>query len=112
MKLKETWVEVPVGVGTSGWWTVKPRYYEVSSFGRIRNRLTKKILGEGNLRKLVTVKRSRYGRFNILKSHLIYGAFNNTTTHGEKIYHLDGDEHNNAIWNLATYSDLKRMRLA
>lgn len=112
MKLKEIWVEVPAGVGTSKWWTVKPGYYEVSSFGRIRNKKTKRILGEGYRSKLVTIKGSRYGRFNMLKSHLVYGGFKHTATFGEKIYHLDGDEHNNAIWNLATYADLKKMRLA
>ena len=111
MKLKENWVEVPAGVGTSKRWTVKPGYYEVSSFGRIRNKKTKKLLGEGNYRTLITVKGDPYERLNILKSHLVYGSFKHCSTFGEKIYHLDGDEHNNAIWNLATYADLKEMRL-
>ena len=111
MKLKETWVEVPAGVGTSRWYTVRPGYYEVSSFGRIRNKKTKQLLG--GWQKMMTVKGIRKcDRFNMLKAHLIYGAFHHCNTWGEKIYHIDGNECNNAIWNLTTYEDLKRMKLA
>ena len=110
MKLKETWVEVPAGVGTSRFYTVRPGYYEVSSFGRVRNKKTKQLLG--CWRQMMTVKGVRKcDRFNMLKAHLIYGAFHHCNTWGVKIYHIDGDMHNNKISNLATTDDLKEMGL-
>ena len=112
MELKETWVEVPEGVGTSYGWTVKPGFYEVSSFGRVRAKETKKLLGSP-YNELITVRDTcPHCRFNMRVSHLIYGAFHHCKTYGLKIYHIDGNEYNNAIWNLATYDDLKGMGLA
>jgi hypothetical protein len=79
-----------------------PEKYEVSSFGKVRNKITKKIYKisiDSNGYKIIML-REKGQRITTRLHRLVYLSFNPSTPLSLNIHHLDHDKSNNKLSNL------------
>jgi hypothetical protein len=87
-----------------------PDLHEVSNFGRIRNKLTKKYYTpqkEGSNRYWRVTFKQNNKKFTIRLHRLVYFSFNPNTPQNLHIHHLDHDKNNNKLSNLISIDKKK-----
>lgn len=104
---KEIWVPIKFeNIASSTWVDYAGKNYEVSNFGRIRNKKTGNMLtvsrigdGDAGFISHYTFDKGCDAVLTFRVSHLVWGSFIGNC-YDKKIYHRDGNNWNNRLDNL------------